>query len=40
LHFISLGSCYTKFSSLFGMANRVLKTNILDSHKQQAMNGF
>jgi len=39
LHCISLGSCYTKFSSPFAMAKRVLTINISDSH-QATMNGF
>jgi len=40
LHFISLGSCYTKFNSPFGMANRVLITNISDSHQATSNEWF
>ena len=39
-HFISLGSCYTKFNSPLGMANRVLITNIPDSHQATSNDWF
>jgi len=37
---ISLGSCYTKFNSTFGMDNRVLINNLSDSHQATSNEWF